>query len=419
MPPVRTLGLRAWTGVAAALALVAACDTSRDPGAIGEARPRDATPWPSYGGDLGGRRYSPLTGITPQNVGGLEVAWTYHTGDVSDGRGAIPSTTAFEATPILVDGVLYICSPFNRVTALDPETGAVHWTFDPEIDLSGRYANQLICRGVSAWVDADREPGAACRRRIFMGTNDAFLIALDAETGTPCADFGEAGRVDLNRGVGDQRWQGEYQVTSPPAVVRDLVVVGSAVSDNARIDAPSGVVRAFDARTGTLRWAWDLAPPEFEPGPDNTGDHGWALGTANVWAPMSVDEERDLVFVPTGNPAPDYYRGSRAYMDYYGSSTVALRGSTGEVVWHFQTVHHDLWDYDVPSQPTLVTLRRDGGSVPAVLQSTKMGHLFVLHRETGEPLFPVEERPVPQGGVPGEVISPTQPFPVRPPPLTR
>jgi quinoprotein glucose dehydrogenase len=271
MRPVSTLGARAWTSLAAALVLVAACDAPVDPGAIGEARLRDATSWPSYGGDPGGQRYSPLTGITPQNVDRLEIAWTHHTGDVSDGRGAIPSTTAFEATPILVDGVLYLCSPFNRVIALDPETGAVHWSFDPEIDLTGRYANQLICRGVSTWLDPDREPGTECRRRILMGTNDAFLIALDARTGAPCPDFGEGGRVDLNRGVGEQRWKGEYQVTSPPAVVHDLVVVGSAVSDNARIDAPSGVVRAFDARSGALRWAWDLAPPDFRPGPDNVG----------------------------------------------------------------------------------------------------------------------------------------------------
>jgi quinoprotein glucose dehydrogenase len=251
-------------------------------------------------------------------------------------------------------------------------------------------------------------PGdAPCARRIFTATRDAFLIALDAGTGKPCAGFGENGRVDLNPAVGDQLFRGEYGVTSAPEVVNDRVVVGSLVADNLRIDAPSGVIRAFDARTGALSWAWDLAPPGY--------DYETRPKTVE-----SSDAERDLVFVPTGNPAPDLYRGDdRSDMDHYGSSVVALRASSGEVVWRFQTVHHDLWDYDVPAQPTLFEFERDGERIPALVQGTKMGFLFVLHRETGEPLFPVEERPVPQNGaVPGEPLSPTQPFPVKPPPLT-
>ncbi len=376
-----------------------------------------AADWPDYGGTRAGQRYSPLTQITPQNVGRLEVAWVYHTGDVSDGKGKAASTSAFEATPILVDGTLYVCSPFNRVIALDPETGDERWSYDPQIDLSGHYANQLVCRGVSTWLDAGRD--GPCRRRIFTATNDGRLIALDAETGEPCADFGARGQVDLTNGVGELKWLGEYQVTSPPAVVHDLVVVGSAVSDNARVDAPSGVVRAYDARSGALRWGWDPVPPEFDrQQAAGSSDAGYLLGTANVWAPMSVDEERDLLFVPTGNTSPDYYGGQRHGLDYYSSSVVALRASTGEVVWRFQTVHHDLWDFDVPAQPTLTSVSREGGRIiPALIQATKMGHLFVLHLETGEPLFAVEERPVPQAGVPGEALSPTQPFPVKPPPL--
>ena len=392
-----------------------ACGQAEGP--AGPAAPRQASEWPSYGGDPGGQRYSVLDEITPGNVHRLEVAWTYETGDVSDGSGDVRSTTAFEVTPILVAGRLFLCTPFNRVISLDPATGAEHWTFDPEIDLSGRYANQLICRGVATWLDPAGSDGDACRRRIYTATNDARLIALDAADGRPCAGFGRQGTVDLNAAAGEQRWHGEYQVTSPPAIVNGVVVVGSAISDNARVDAPSGVVRGFDARTGRERWAWDLAPPDFDRATGIQSAAGHALGTPNVWAPMSVDAERDLVFVPTGNAAPDYYRGPLAGMNYYGSSVVALRGASGEIAWHFQTVHNDLWDYDVPAQPTLTTLRRGGQDIPALIQATKMGLLFVLDRRTGEPVFGVEEREVPQQGAPGERLSPTQPFPLLPPPL--
>ncbi len=364
-------------------------------------------------------RYAPLPDITPSNLSRLEQAWVYRTGDVSDGKGAVRSTSAFEATPILVDDTLYFCTPFNRVIALDPESGEERWSYDPKIDLSGRYANQLVCRGVASWLDPERQEDEPCRRRIFTATNDARLIALDAATGEPCGDFGDSGQIDLTRRVGRILWKGEYQVTSPPAVVHDLVVVGSAVSDNARVDAPSGVVRAYDARSGALRWSWNPAPDSSPSGAEGgePTDADYRLGTANVWSVMSVDPERDLIVLPTGNSAPDYYGGHRDGLDDYASSVVALRASTGQPVWHFQTVHHDLWDYDVSAQPTLATLTRNGRRTPAVLQATKMGFLFVLHRQTGEPLFPVEERPVPQGGVPGEKLSPTQPFPIRPPPL--
>jgi quinoprotein glucose dehydrogenase len=371
--------------------------------------------WPAYGGDLGGQRYAPIEVVTPANVGSLALAWTYRHGDVSDGRGEIPSTTAFQNTPILVDGTLYLCTPFNRVIALDPVRGTERWVHDPEIDLSGRYANQLVCRGVAAWADDAAEADAPCGRRVFSATNDARLIALDAATGERCADFGSGGEIDLNPGAGEQQWKGEYQVTSPPAVVHDLVVVGSAVGDNVRIDAPSGVVRAFDARSGALRWAWDLAPPGFDHATALVSADGYALGTPNVWAPMSVDEGRGLVFVPTGNSSPDYYHGARSEMNHYGSSVVALRAETGAVVWRFQTVHHDLWDFDIPAQPTLASIVVDGQPRAALIQTTKMGLLFVLDRETGEPIHPVEERPVPtSGAVAGEIVSPTQPFPSTP-----
>lgn len=402
---------RAWSALGGLLVL-AGCGAGE--GGTVPAAARDVSEWPSYGGDAGGQRYAVLDEITPENVAGLERAWTFHTGDVSDGSGEVRTASAFEVTPILVEGLLTFCTPFNRVFALDPASGEVVWSFDPEIDLQGDYANQLVCRGVSHWRDAGAAPGAACGRRIFLATLDARLIALDAATGRRCPGFGRGGEVALEAAAGETLRRGEYSLTSPPAVLGDRVVVGSAVSDNARIDAPSGVVRAFDARSGRELWAWDLAPPGFD-GPRSAAGH--ALGTPNVWAPISVDPERDLLFVPTGNAANDYYRGERAAMNHYGSSVVALRGATGQLAWHFRTVNNDLWDYDVPAQPTLTVLRRDGREIPALVQATKMGLLFVLNRETGEPLFPVEERPVPQGGAPGERLAPTQPFPVRPPPL--
>ncbi len=393
--------------------------------------------WPAIGGDPGGAKYSPLTQITPENVEHLEVAWVHHHGDISDGSGDT-KRTSFNTAPIVVDDHLYFCTGFNRVFALDPETGEERWRFDPGLKArAGEGPYPLTCRGVAFWdgrsVDdappaADDAPSAvddarsesddarACATRIFTGTRDSQLIALDGRTGLPCADFGAAGRVDLREGVGDAAdW--EYYPTSAPAVVGDVVVVGALVADNVRVDVPSGVVRAFDARTGALRWAWDPVPPDW-PHRDADGAPIYAAGTPNVWAPMSVDEARGLVFVPTGNPSPDLYGGARDGIDYYGSSVVALEGQTGRVVWHFQTVHHDVWDYDVASQPTLFEIPGVGGGRPGVAQATKMGHVFLLDRETGVPLYPVEERPVPQAGaVPGETLSPTQPFPVHPPPL--
>jgi quinoprotein glucose dehydrogenase len=281
--------------------------------------------------------------IDRNNVKNLKVAWIYRTGDLSDGQNA-RSSSAFQCTPLLVDGTLYLVTPFNRVIALDPVTGKERWVFDPKIDLKRGYDNQLNSRGVSTWVDPRRKEGEPCRRRILMGTNDSRLIALDAATGKRCEDFGVGGDVDLARAVKvAERNPGEYAVTSPPAIIKDLVVVGAAIGDNNRVTAPSGVVRAFDVRTGKLRWAWDPIPPKFKK--SATSDAGYQLGTANVWSVISVDEARDLIFLPTGNTSPDYYGGERNGSDFYSSSVVALRGSTGQVVWHFQTVHHDVWDY--------------------------------------------------------------------------
>jgi quinoprotein glucose dehydrogenase len=376
--------------------------------------------WPQYGRNQEGTRYTPLGQIDRDNVAYLKKAWEYHTGDFSDGSGGRPETT-FQATPILVDGVLYLATVYGRVIALNPETGAELWNHNPGVDATverGEFAN----RGVTYWRAADAVPGQTCQRRIFVATVDARLIALDAAGGAPCPAFGQAGQVDLSRGVDLGAYQAdtrEYGVTSPPVVLGGLVVVGSAIGDNRAATLERGIVRAFDARTGALRWTWDPIPRE----PADPAFRTWApgsarrAGAANVWAQLSVDPARDLVFVPTSSPSPDYYGGKRRGSNSYADSVVALRGSSGKVVWHYQLVHHNIWDYDLPAQPSLITVRKDGRDVPAVAQATKMGFLFLLHRETGEPIFPVEERPVPQSDVPGEQSWPTQPFPTRPPPL--
>lgn len=371
--------------------------------------------WPSYGNDEGGQRYSVLDQITPDNVDDLEEAWIYHTGDVSQ-----RPATAFQVTPLLVEEKLVFCTPFNRVIALDPETGEEVWVFDPQLDRTISYSNQYVCRGVTYWVDEAAGSGR-CGSRIFTATADSRLIALDAGDGRPCESFGNAGEVDLRSGVGELAYPGEYHVTSPPVIARGRVVVGSAVGDNSRIDAPSGVVRAYDARDGTLSWAWDSLPPDLEHPPEPVSDEEGAYrhGTANVWSVMSVDDHLGLVYLPTGNTSPDYYGGLRNGSDYYSSSVVALRAETGEVAWHFQTVHHDLWDFDVPAQPTLFDLRYRERTIPALVQTTKMGFLFVLDRRNGESLYEVEERPVPASDVAGETTAPTQPFPVELPTVSR
>ena len=370
--------------------------------------------WPAYGRDAGGMRYSPLTQITRENVATLKVAWTFHVGDISDGSGG-KKRSGLETTPILVDGTLYLTTAFNRVFALDPETGKQRWVYDPMIELAGNYGDGLINRGVAAWLDPARPKGKPCRRRIFETTLDARLIALDGATGEPCLDFGNHGQISL-RDVA-RYIPAQYHMTSPPAVIDDVVVVGSAIDDNSRVDMPSGVVRAFDARTGALRWKWEPLPPNDAGSPEPVVGKTWRTGAGNAWSVIVVDQERDLVFVPTGSASPDYYGGLRRGDDRWANSVVALRGKTGEFVWGFQLVHHDLWDYDSASPPLLATLPHDGKNVSVVIQGNKTGFLYVLDRDTGVPVFPVEERPVPQTDVPGEVTSPTQPFPVAPPAL--
>jgi quinoprotein glucose dehydrogenase len=361
--------------------------------------------WPYYGGDPGGSRYSPLTQINKSNVARLEVAWEYHTGDVSDGSGG-RRKSAFETTPIVADGTMYLSTPFNRVIALDPDTGQEKWSFDPQIDLDAPYSEGLINRGVALWSDPSGPARDTCRRRIFLATIDARLLAIDAATGQPCADFGERGQIDLTRGIANIIRRGEYEETSAPAIAGDLVIVGSGIADNDRVDSPSGEVRAFDSHTGKLRWSWNPIPANVAP-----------TGAGNAWSAISVDAQRNLVFVPTTSASPDYHGFKRPGDNKWADSVVALSAKTGELVWGFQLVHHDLWDYDTAAQPVLATLRRNGVEMPVVIQGNKTGNLFVLNRDTGAPVFGVEERSVPRSDADGEEASPTQPFPLAPPPL--
>jgi quinoprotein glucose dehydrogenase len=356
--------------------------------------------WPAYGRDGTGTRNSPLHSVDRSNVADLNVAWIYHTREnLTD---ALAEKAAFEATPIVVDGTMFVSTPSCRVIALDANTGQERWTFDPKVDRSADFS-EVTSRGVSTWLD-NTTRREKCRRRIYVGTIDARLIALDAKTGQPCGAFGAGGTVDLTRDITRLR-PGQYQVTSPPAVLDDTIIVGSSIGDNGAAELERGVVRAYDARSGQLRWSWDPI-----------ADASMRTGAANAWAPISVDASRHMVFVPTSSPSPDYFGGLRKGDDRDANSVVALRGSDGKRVWGFQVVHHDLWDYDVASQPLLIDVPIDGRMRAAVAIGTKMGNVFVVDRDTGLSLFPVEERPVPQTDVEGEQSSPTQPFPTFPPP---
>ena len=370
--------------------------------------------WPSYGRDPGGQRYSPLAQINRANVGSLRIAWTFRGGDAYQPKHGRP--TALEATPIYVDGTVYLATPLGHVFSLDPNTGKERWSYDAKVPKDvgfGDFAN----RGVSFWRPAHGRP------RVFLAALDGRLIALDAATGKPCADFGDNGVVNLRVGLRIPVPEGrfaDYEETSPPAIAGNTVIVGSGIADNNNVSQPSGEVRGYDAVTGKLKWKFDPIPQDPKAVGANTWKNGGArrTGAANAWSIMAVDPRRGLVFVPTGSASPDYYGGERVGDGLFADSLVALRADTGERVWHFQTVHHDLWDYDVASPPILFDVHRNGRTIAAVGVGSKTGHFFILNRETGEPIFGVVERPVPKSDVPGEVSAPTQPFPVLPPPLS-
>ncbi len=368
--------------------------------------------WQHYGSSLKGDRYATPSSITPTSVEHLAAAWTYRTGDTSNGSEFDGNRSNFKATPVLIQDKLVFSTGFNRVIALEPATGKEIWVFDPDVDFSRSYSEMFTSRGVAVWVGVE-DDSDQCRTRVFVGTFDARLIAVDANTGEPCVDFGRKGQIDLSAGIRRYRkW--DYSLTSPPTVVGDLVIVGSAIGDNGAANLEPGLIRAFDVRNGSLAWLWDPIP-RSESHPASTSwskVRGNRTGAANVWSVISADSERDLVFLPTTSPSPDFYGGKRIGDNAYANSVVALNASTGKFVWGYQTVRHDLWDYDLAAQPLLFEhVASDGKKRPAVAQASKTGFVFVLDRETGEPLHPVEDRIVPQSDVPGEQTSETQPFP--------
>lgn len=388
--------------------------------------------WDVVTGSTGGGQFSPLTQIDKTNVDRLEIAWTYESPDFKgpggyggEGGGSDygHQSSSVSVNPIVAGGKMLICTPLHRVVALDPETGEELWSHDPKMDMS---TPSHSCRGVAVWSDAKGSDSASafCADRVLSFSGDGRLIALDLESGSPCPGFGRGGTVDITEGLGPKKQTDIFQ-TSPPLVVGDRIITGLSVRDGFSTDIVGGGVRAYDARTGNLEWLWDAAPPGSPPVTAEDVARGEIVrkATPNVWTLMSADIDNDLLFVPTGNPSLDYYKGEyeggeRDDLTYYGTSVVALRASTGEVVWNFQVVHHDLWDYDVATQPALYEHRNpDGSVVPALAVASKPGHIFLLHRLTGEPIFPVEERPVPQSDVPGEKTSPTQPFPTAPAPV--
>jgi quinoprotein glucose dehydrogenase len=355
-------------------------------------------------------KYSPLAQINTKNVSQLSVAWTFDTEDVSDGS-VYPSRSALEMTPIVVDGTMYITSAFARVFALDPETGKQIWVFDPQIDRTMRL-NLFANRGVEYWSDGKR-------KRIFLGDQHGRLFSLDAATGRPDPEFGTGGIIDLAKDMVVGFPRGRYGLTSPVAVCRNVVVAGGWVSDGVP-RGPSGDIRGFDVRTGKQLWRFHTVPRPGEFGHDTWEGDSWIdRGGTNAWSILSVDEANDMVFVPITSPSYDFYGGDRKGQNLFGNSVLALDCATGIRKWHFQTIHHDIWDWDLPAQPALVKVRRAGKEVPAVAQVTKQAYLYVLDRLTGRPLFDVEEQPVPRVNIRGESSWPTQPIPVKPPPFAR
>ena len=377
------------------------------------ANAQDTGDWSSYGKDPGGSRFSPLNQINIGNVNQLQVAWTFQTGELRtyEGTHALDKA-AFEATPLMIGNVLYFSTPSDRVFALDASNGKMLWLYDPKVDLHEDYS-EITSRGVSIWKPSAGN-GMHKEMILFIATIDGRLIALSAKTGLPVQTFGDHGTVDLKSGIGE-----DISVTSAPAIIGHLIVVGSSLGDNNRFNATAGTVRAYDVESGKLVWSWD-------PIPKNDADPAWKTwigtkahqtGAANTWSTISSDEKNDLVFIPTSSPSPDYYGGERRGQNLYGDCLVALQASTGKLIWYFQVVHHDLWDYDIAAQPVLTTIFKDGVNKSVVIVGTKMGFIFVLDRMTGKPVFPVEERPVPASEIKGEEAWPTQPFPTYPPPL--
>ncbi len=395
--------------------------------------------WPLPGGQAGGGHFSTATKITPENVSQLKTAWTHRSGDFRKGAnfrdGLKPDTalqSSWQATPVLAGDNLVICTPFNRIIAINAATGEQQWSYTPDINLDD-YAMPR-CRGVTQWQHPNNSSNDSCHSVIIAPLMNAKVIGLDAHTGQRC-HFGAVAEINLREGLRPHA-PGDYTLNTPPAILGNLLITGAAVADNISVDVPSGVVRAYDLLTGQLTWAWDPVPPSVEDRASQDSAEAQALvtsedgaaatahiqgkaglyqpGTSNVWSFISVDEKLNRVYVPTGNTSPDYYGGHRKGSDFYSSSVVALEANTGNVIWHYQTVHHDIWDFDVPSQPTLFDVTTESGVVHGLAQTTKQGYVFLLDRVTGEPLFPVVEQPMPQGAIAGDYTAATQPVPSKP-----
>lgn len=376
-------------------------DTTATPAAI--PMPEAGADWPAYGGTHHATRYSPLDQITPQNVGGLEQVWEFRTGDLPDDGQRYSN----QNTPLKIGDQLLICSAMNQVIALDAGTGRERWRYDPQV-ADDAIPYNATCRGLAYYAAPDLTPDDPCAERVLMNTLDARLIALDIATGQLCAEFGTGGIVDLEEGIG-HTVPGWYAPTSPPTIVRNVAVVHSQVRDNQRRDAPSGVVRGYDAATGDFLWAWDMGRPG-ETGEPAEGET-YTRGTPNVWTISTGDNDLGLVYLPLGNSAVDYWGGMRSEEENtYSTALVALDVTDGSVEWFYQTIHYDVWDYDLGSQGTLVDFPTPDGPVPALILPTKQAMFWIFDRRTGELLVEVEERPVPQGGVEPENLSPTQPF---------
>jgi quinoprotein glucose dehydrogenase len=365
------------------------------------AQPQQAT-WQHFNGDLRAQKFSPLTQITPANVANLRVAWRTRTGDVPAGAG-------WSATPLFANDTLYLGTPSSRIFALEPDTGKLKWRYDPKVDRNAdRAANpqrERANRGAAYWQAENVAAGQPCQKRVYIGTTDAKLHSVDADTGKPCTDFGSAGAVDVDQWSTVNR-KGPLSLLQPPTVFRDTLFVGWTGNGRADTEAPPGTLFALDARTGTLRWTFESIPEEIAA----------KTGAANIWASMSVDPERGILYIPVGSPSPNFFGGNRLDDIPYATSVTALEIETGKPVWSRQLVHHDLWDYDANAAPTLVDIVKDGVTIPALVQTSRQGFLYVLNRLTGEPVYPIEERPVPKSTVPGEVSAPTQPHVDVPPP---
>lgn len=398
-------------GLLSLTAIVAACSDSGPSGTLKSSKEvaaseADATGWPAYGGQASSTKYAALDQINKDNVSGLKLAWTHHTGDLTTDYTKAEGAVS-EMTPIYANNRLYICTPYNRVEALDPATGKILWSHDPKKPLTGNMYGQNYCRGVAYWQSEQAEElSKTCGKRIFFATQQAVLLSLDADSGEPCASFGTNGRIDL--ASLDYGGVGQVANTSPPAIYKSVVIVGGSVADNKEKDSLDGIVRAFDAITGRELWNWNPIPKEISN----------VTGAANVWAPISIDVKRGWVFLPTGSASYDTFGVNRLGSVPYANAVVVLDALTGKRIWSYQTIRHDLWDYDVPAAPTLAMIEKDGEAIDAVIQGTKTGNIFVFDRATGKPLFPIREMPAPKSDIPGEVTAKTQPMPVLPKPVT-